>query len=107
MEEVVEFDPNDIMIEDVEEIVIELDQDAEVLDGEIEMEPLVDYEPVTSENIMVDDADMAVIDVDDIEIDVDDFAPDTDEEWDMSGEYIADAGDMDLSEPDILNDILA
>lgn len=56
---------------------------------------------------MVDDADMAVIDVDDIEIDVDDFAPDTDEEWDMSGEYIADAGDMDLSEPDILNDILA
>lgn len=107
VEEVVEFDPNDIMIEDVEEIVIELDQDAEVLDGEIEMEPLVDYEPVTSENIMVDDADMAVIDVDDIEIDVDDFAPDTDEEWDMSGEYIADAGDMDLSEPDILNDILA
>ena len=129
VEEVVEtvsdFNPNDIMIEDVEEEVAneESGQDpiSSVNEDKQELVAVEEIQPITGENIDVvigdNGSDIAIVDVDDptigdVIIDGDPmFNPDEDllePDWGAingeSGELLA---SEDLSEPDILGDILA
>lgn len=112
----VEFDPNDIMIEEVEETVID--------EGKVESPTNTTHEdvlamvdepqPITGENISHED--IAMIDVDEPNIDTEliDVTPDMDgghEEWDNFDDpttLLADNGDLDDidSDPNILDDIL-
>lgn len=111
-----EFDPNDIMIEEVEETVID--------EGKVESPTSATYEeelvmvnepqPITGENISQEE--IAMIDVDEPEIDPEiiDVTPDMyggPEGWDNFDDpttLLADNGDLgDIdSDPNILDDIL-
>lgn len=107
-----EFDPNDIMIEDVEEAVIE-EGDAELSTNTSQEEDLVvEIQPITEDDI--DHENLAIIDIDDnpeeIIVDpVDECMYGGPEGWDGMNEpesLLADTDEIG-SEPDILDDILA
>lgn len=125
VETVSDFNPNDIMIEDVEEEVAneESGQDpiSSVNEDKQELVAVEEIQPITGENIDVvtgdNGSDIAIVDVDDpsigdVIIDGDPmFNPDEDllePDWGAingeSGELLA---SEDLSEPDILGDFLA
>lgn len=126
VEEVVEtvsdFNPNDIMIEDVEEEVVteEPVQNtiSSVNEDKQELVAVEEIQPITGENIDVvigdDGTDIAIVDVDDpafgdVIIDGEPM-PNPDEDFlepdwgSLNGELLA---SEDLSDPDVLGDILA
>ena len=112
----VEFDPNDIMIEEVEETVIDEGKVESPTNTthEDELAMVDEPQPVTGENISHED--IAMIDVDEPNIDTEliDVTPDMDgghEGWDNFDDpttLLADHGDLDDidSDPNILDDIL-
>lgn len=111
-----EFDPNDIMIEEVEETVIDEGKVESPTNTthEDELAMVDEPQPITGENISHED--IAMIDVDEPNIDTEliDVTPDMDgghEEWDNFDDpatLLADNGDLDDidSDPNILDDIL-
>lgn len=108
-----EFDPNDIMIEEVEETVIDEGKVESPTNTthEDELAMVGEPQPITGENICHED--IAMIDVDEPDIDPEliDVTPDMyggPEEWDNFDDptpLLADNGDLD-SDPNILDDIL-
>lgn len=111
-----EFDPNDIMIEEVEETVIDEGKVESPTNttNEDELAMVDEPQPITGEN--VSHGDIAMIDVDEPEINPEDIEPidvmyGGPEGWDNFDDpttLLADTGDLgDIdSEPNILDDIL-
>lgn len=111
-----EFDPNDIMIEEVEEIVIDEGKVESPTNTthEDELAMVDEPQPITGEDISHED--IAMIDVDEPEINPEDIEPIEDmyggpegwENFDDPTALLADTGDLgDIdSDPNILDDIL-
>lgn len=120
--EPVEFNPNDIMIDDGDEVILDestiespvelvSDNGSAALDDELQ--------PIIGEQINELTNDVAMIDVDDVSLEPDDSiqessmdiiddvyaGPDEFESCNESDTFLADS-EFDTSEPDILNDIL-
>lgn len=117
VEEVVEepdvFDPNDIMIEDVEEIVID-EPSTEQTSSNDDVVIVDEPQPITGEQIVEPSGDVAMIDVDDIDniqTDPMEIVPDMyggPDGWDQfdNPEILLADNDLESGEPDILDDIL-
>jgi len=112
------FDPNDIMIEDVEEVEVdpEMDETLTAPLSENQHENLamtIEPEPITGEDTVIEQDDVAIIDIDNLDLNDSEEIPDyIDGEGDGWDENENDNPDVLLADngidenPDILNDIL-
>ncbi len=122
VEDPVEFDPNDIMIEDVEEVVLDehnIEHPTEQASSNVDVVIVDEPQPITGEQIVEPSGEVAMIDVDDIIIETEDNTqadpmeiadavyggPDGWDQFDNPETLLAD-NDLESGEPDILGDIL-
>lgn len=122
VEDPIEFDPNDIMIEDVEEVVLDednIEHPTEQISSNEDVVFVDEPQPITEEQIVEQSGEVAMIDVDNIIIETEDNtqtdpmeiveamygSPSGWEQFDNPETLLAD-NDLGSGEPDILGDIL-